>query len=146
MRLLRFSLLFALAMGSAHAADMTSYFPARDVPRFLAANFDLASVRGSFGSRRTAAQRTFASLGQAPTRVTAELVEFDSEDWYYSLRILWRGDLNRDGIEDLEVCFVDRAKNGSYNSQQALLVSRYSDSGLALALRFEVSGCETVTR
>lgn len=146
MRILCFSLFAAFAAGWAHAADVTSYFPDRDVARFLIANFDLASVRSSFGPRRTAAQRTFASLGQVPTKVTQELVEFDGADWYYSLRVLRRGDLNGDGIEDLEVCFADRAKGATYNSQQALLISRYSDAGLAVALRFEVSGCETFAR
>lgn len=146
MRILRFSLLVALTLGSAHAADVTSYFPGRDLAQFLVANFDIASVRSSFGPRRAPAQRTFASLGQVPTKVTKELLEFDGPDWYYSLRVLRRGDFNGDGIEDLEVCFTDRAKAGTYNSQQALLISRYSDSGLAVALRFEVSGCESFAR
>jgi hypothetical protein len=137
-----------MAAGSASAADVTSHFPARGTAQFLVANFDLASIRSSFGPRRTTMQRTFASLGQLPTKVTDDKVEFDGPDWYYSLQVLRRGDLNRDGIEDLEVCFVDKAKGGagSYDSQQAMLVSRYSDNTLAVALRYEVSGCETFAR
>jgi hypothetical protein len=133
-----------LFAGPASAADLTSYFPVRGAAQFLVANFDLASIRSSFGPKRTLEQRTFASLKLVPTKVTQDEVEFDGADWLYSLKVLRRGDLNRDGIEDLEVCFVDKAKGASYDSQQALLVTRYSDSSLAVALRYEVSGCETI--
>ncbi|WP_426175455.1 hypothetical protein [Massilia sp. TWR1-2-2] len=144
MRLLHHALLAAVfATAPVGAADLSSYFPPRDAAQFLVANFDLASIRSSFGPKRTLAQRSFASLGLVPTKVTQDEVEFDGADWYYSVKVLRRGDLNRDGIEDLEVCFVDKAKGASYNSQQALLVMRYSDSSLAVALSFEVSGCET---
>lgn len=129
--------------GPASAADVTSYFPARGAAQFLVANFDLASIRSSFGPKRTPMQRTFASLARVPTKVTQDEVEFDGADWFYSLKVLRRGDFNSDGVEDLEVCFVDKAKEGHYDSQQALLVTRYSDSSLAVALRFEVTGCAT---
>jgi len=55
---------------------------------------------------------------------------------------LHRDNINKDGIEDLEVCFTDRAKQGTYSTQQALLVTRYSSSSYVVALRFEVNGCE----
>ncbi|MFC0133305.1 hypothetical protein [Massilia eurypsychrophila] len=144
MRPLHHALLAAAFVAApACAADLTSYFPASGAAQFLVANFDLASIRSSFGPRRTLEQRTFASLGLVPTKVTQDEIEFDGADWLYSLKVLRRGDLNGDGIEDLEVCFVDKAKGASYNSQQALLVTRYSDSSLAVALRFAVTGCET---
>lgn len=147
MPLLRYSLLIAaIAAGSANASDVQSHFPARGAAQFLVANFDLASIRSSFGPRRTSLQRTFASLGLLPTKVADEKVEFDGADWFYSLQVVRRGDLNRDGIEDLEVCFVDKAKGATYDSQQALLVSRFSDNTLAVALKFEVAGCETFAR
>ncbi len=136
----------ALVAGPAASADLATYLPARGAAQFLVANFDLASIRSSFGPRRTKAQRTFASLGMVPTKVTEDEVEFDSDAWHYGLKVLRRGDLNGDGIEDLEVCFVDKAKGATYYSQQALLVSRYSDSSLAIALRFEVDGCETFAK
>lgn len=147
MRVLRQALLATVFVAMpAAAADVTSNFPDRGVAQFLVANFDLASIRSSFGPRRTLVQRTFASLGQVPTKVTADEVEFDGANWFYSLKVLRRGDLNNDGIEDLEVCFVDKAKGATYDSQQVLLVTRYSDSSLAVALRFEVTGCETFAK
>jgi hypothetical protein len=38
------------------------------------------------------------------------------------------------------------AKQGSYDTQKALLITRYSSSSLAVALSFELHGCETVVR
>lgn len=147
MRLVRNGLCIAvLAMGSASAADVKTYFPAAGLGQFLVANFDLASVRSSFGPRRKADQRTLLSMGVMPTKVGADMAEFDGEDWYYGLRVLRRADINGDGIEDLEVCFTDRGKVGNYDSQQALLVTRYSDNSLAVALSFSVNGCETFAR
>jgi hypothetical protein len=66
------------------------------------------------------------------------------DDWFYEMRIVGRRDVNGDGIEDLEVCFVDRATNGgTYNSSQALLITRYSADSYAIALGFSVDGvCE----
>ena len=139
-------LIAALAAGAATAADVKSYFPERELGRFLVSNLDVASIRSSLGPRRTPEKRTFASLGELATRVGEDLVEFDRADWFYSLRIIRRADINQDGIEDLEICFTDKARGASYDSQQALLVSRYSDSSLAVALKYEVHGCESFAR
>jgi hypothetical protein len=51
-----------------------------------------------------------------------------------------------DGVEDLAICFVDRAKHGSYFAQQALLVTRYTDTDLLIALKYELDDCESVVR
>ncbi|MES2127826.1 MAG: hypothetical protein V4463_11190 [Pseudomonadota bacterium] len=103
-----------------------------------AGKFDLASIRSSIGPRRTAAQRTFADLGMKPSKATEDALVFDSPgDWRYDLRIVARRDVNRDGIEDLEVCFIDRALNGgSYDNSQGLLITRYSAAGYAVALSY----------
>lgn len=142
-------LVIACALAPAMAAtpqqtssQQTSFFPQRDLGKFLAENFDLASIRSSFGPRRTAAQRTFADFDMKPTKAGDDILEFDDERWFYQLRILRRADINGDGIEDLEACFTDRAKGGSYDTRKGLLISRYSDETYAVALNYEVEGCE----
>ena len=137
-----FGLLVAAAVPAANAQPTTSFFPTRGVAQFLAENFDLASIRSSFGNRRTPAKRTFADFGMVPTAATEELLAFDDPTWYHGIKVLRRGDFNKDGIEDLEICFVDRAKEGSYNAQQPLLVTRYSATTYAVAMIFELDGCE----
>ncbi len=132
------TLLCLMVAGAVRAEPVVSYFPKGNLGRFLAEKFDLATIRSSLGPRRTAALRTFADFGMKPTKATGnDLVIERPGDWFYELRILDRRDVNGDGIEDLEVCFVDRALNGgTYNAAQGLLVTRYSADGYAIALGY----------
>lgn len=126
-----------------HAAPVITYFPARDLGVFLAKNFDLASIRSSFGPRRSPTQRTFADFQMKPSTATDNLLEFESADWLYQLRIVERRDVNGDGIEDLAVCFTDQALGGpTSRTQTGLLITRYSVKGYAVALSFSVDACD----
>ena len=127
--------------GIVQAAPLITYFPSKNLGAFLAAKFDLASIRSSLGPRRSPALRTFADFGMKPSRATDnELVYDNPGDWYYELKIVSRRDVNSDGIEDLEVCFVDRALNGgSYRTLKGLLVTRYSADDYAVALGFSLN-------
>lgn len=144
------SMLLVLAafavMPAVSAQPLVSFFPNRGLGDFLVKNFDLASIRSSFGPRRTPATRTFAAFDMGPTKATEEILEFEDASWFYGIRILRRADINGDGIEDLEICFIDKAKEGNYDAQQALLVTRYSASAYAVALNYEVNGCEKFAR
>lgn len=129
--------------GAVHADPVISYFPAKDVGLFLAKNFDLTSIRSSFGPRRTTGLRTFADFQMKPSTAANDLLEFRSDIWFYQLRIVERGDVNKDGIEDLAVCFTDQALGGAtYYSQTSLLITRYSVKGYAVALSFSVDACD----
>lgn len=143
-------LVFLALMSAAEAAPLVSHFPKKELESFLAKQFDLASIRSSFGPRRTPAQRTFADLGMKPSKASGNQLVFDSPgDWHYEMRIVGRRDVNRDGIEDLEVCFIDRALNGgTYHTSKALLITRYSAETYALALSFSLreDACEEYTR
>jgi hypothetical protein len=122
------------------AATIESYFPTKNLGRFLSEKFDLATVRSSFGPRRTSAKRTFADFEMKPSQLAEDSVVFLSPgDWLYELRIVARGDFNRDGIEDLKVCFVDRALNGgTYDTAQGLLLTRYSGDAYVIALGYSL--------
>nr|WP_314543417.1 hypothetical protein [uncultured Massilia sp.] len=148
-RSLSLALCGLLAAGAAQSAPTApvSYFPEHDLGRFLAQHFDLASIRSSLGPRRTPQLHTFADLGMMPTTATDDLLEFDTPDWFFQLRITGRRDVNKDGIEDLEACFVDQGRNGaSYNTQQSLLISRYAAQGPAVALNYSVDACAQAAR
>ena len=121
---------------SVQAAPLVSYFPKKDLGQFLADQFDLASIRSSFGPRRSPAQRTFSDFGMKPSKATDDILVFDTPGaWFYEMKIVSRRDLNKDGIEDLEVCFIDRALNGgTYHTSTGFLITRYSADGYALAL------------
>lgn len=135
------SILAGLALaGSVQASPLVSFFPREDLGRFLAEKFDLASIRSSFGPRRTPELRTFPDFGMKPSKATDDTLVFDTAgDWYYELKILSRRDVNKDGVEDLEVCFTDRALNGgTYHASSGILVTRYSADGYAVALSYRV--------
>jgi len=143
MRSLIISIVLLLAAVAVCAAPQAqSFFPKDGVTQFLVQNLDLATFRSSLGPRLSPEKHTFAGLGVVATHVTEDDVVFEDDEWSYKIRILRRADINKDGIEDLEVCFTDRAKQGTYSTQQALLVTRYSSSSYVVALRFEVNGCE----
>lgn len=143
-------LVYFLMMSTVQAAPLVSYFPKQDLGRFLADKFDLASIRSSFGPRRGPAQRTFSDFGMKPSKATEDLLEFESPgDWLYQLKVVRRGDVNGDGIEDLEVCFIDRALNdGTYNTSEGLLITRYSADSYAVALSFSLEDgvCQNYAR
>lgn len=121
-------------------AEPVSYFPKSDLGYFLATTFDLASIRSSLGPRRTPALRTFVDFGMKPREATDDLLEFDNDgEWLYQLKIVGRRDVNGDGIEDLEVCFIDRALNGGrYDTSKGLVITRYSADSYAVALSFSL--------
>jgi hypothetical protein len=127
-----------MLMSTGQAAPPISHFPQQRLEKFLAEKFDLASIRSSFGPRRTSAQRTFSDMGLKPSKADQHILEFDAPgDWFYSVKILGRRDVNNDGIEDLELCFTDRAQNGgSYSTVQGLVVTRYVPDGYAVALSY----------
>ena len=138
-------------MSSAQAEPLRSYFPKRALEQFLANNFDLATIRSSINARlRANGQRTFKDLGMKASKATENALVFDSPgDWRYELRIVGRRDVNGDGIEDLEVCFVDRALNGgTYSTSEGLLITRYSAEGYAIALSYSLDDgiCENYAR
>lgn len=144
------SALAFLMMNWVHAAPVASYFPKQNLGQFLADKFDLASIRSSFGPRRLPALRTFSDFGMKPTKATDNVLVFESPgDWRYELRIVGRRDVNGDGIEDLEVCFIDRALNGgTYNTSEGLLITRYSADGYAIALSYSLDDgvCDNYAR
>lgn len=124
----------------AQAAPVVSHFPDKELGRFLADRFDLATIRSSFGPKRTPALRTFSDFGLKPSKATDNALVFDTPgDWRYELRIVGRRDVNSDGIEDLEVCFTERALNGgTYDTAQGLLLTRYAKDGHVIALNFSL--------
>lgn len=83
---------------------VVSYFPQKALGLFLAANYDLASIRSSFGPRRTPVLRTFADFGMKPSTATENALILDeSGGWLYALKIVGRRDVNRFALKMVEV-------------------------------------------
>jgi hypothetical protein len=123
---------------TAASSVLESFLPKEDIERFIVDHFDLGTIRSSFGPRRGPGQRTFKDLGETSPVIGKGTIEFKSDGWFRGIRILGRGDYNKDGIEDLAVCFVDRALKGSYSSQQPLLLTRYGPNERLIAISYQI--------
>ena len=123
------------------AAETISYIPESDVEIFVFQKLDLSTFRSSLGPRRTVSMRTFPAFGMSPNVLKKGIIQFETDDWFYEIEIKGRKDYNGDGIEDLAICFTDRAKKGTYSARKSLLVTRYSKDGLLVALNYEIDAC-----
>jgi|TARA_E500000178_G_scaffold197533_1_gene195553 hypothetical protein len=114
-----------------------SLIPEQGLEYFVYERLDLASFRNSFGPLRSQSIRYFCDLGIAPTKAAKGLLEIEMSDWYYRVRVINRGDFNRDGLEDLYIEFIDAAKHGSYQRTDLYLITRYHADSDLIAIAFE---------
>ncbi len=128
----------ALPGGDKPMKRATSYLPAVDIERFIVEKLDLSTFRNSLGPRRGPGMRVFAHFGLRPQTWSNGLIEFKEEGWYYRVRVLGHGDFNRDGIEDVAVCFTDQSLVGTYRTEMPLLLTRFSDDGWLIAIAYEI--------
>ena len=127
--------LFLLPLG-AFADDVKpkSFFPEKELAKFLYENLDLRTFPSSLRPRMTPETKHLADLSLTPTKTEEALFEIDTEDWLYTFRIEDRIDVDKDGVEDLIVVFTDFAKKGSYRSAQQLVLTRLNDKALVVAI------------
>jgi hypothetical protein len=129
----------ALFMGlgfQAHA-ETQSFLPKDNLTAFVVEAFDLTTIRSSFGPRRLSGRANhFGDFGLKPA-ISGNTAVFDTPDWYYSVDILHRGDENGDGLEDVVICFTDKAKGGSYATVTPYLLTRYDAKGPLIALAYK---------
>ena len=130
--------LLAVQSGAAAPAVPKSFLPKKNIEQFIVDNFDLSTIRSSFGPRRLPGQRTFKDLGETSPVIGKGTIEFNSDDWSYSIKILGRKDYNRDGLEDVAVCFVERSRKGSYAASAPLLLTRYGPHDLLIAIAYQI--------
>lgn len=124
-------------------------WPAKHLALFIFERLDPASFRNSTGPAREPGDRTLRDHGVAPPDFVAEdrvisgytcSQAGESEGcWLRDIRVLGRRDFNRDGEEEVAICFVDEAHNGgSYRASQPLLLKLVE--GRVFAIHFDVEG------
>ena len=121
-------------------------FPKTDIPAFIAKNLNLRSFPNSLRPRMdgTRSSVTFSDLALVPSRLTGDIVEFDTDDWFYGLQIIEQGKEIRDN-EYLYVCFTDHSKVGSYSTVTPLRLS-YSSGKMTAAEAASSAACERFSR
>lgn len=112
-------------------------WPSTGLPEFVFARLDLTTFRNSTGGQRERGERFLPEIGIHPTEVSATAATHDDDEWLYAVRVLGRGDFNGDRVEDVAICFIDRARNGgTYDFRQPLLLQLVG--GRAVAVKYEI--------
>ena len=119
------------------AGEVRDFFPKQNLPQFLAEHFDLSTIRSSFGPKRERGKSAFLTHFYSSPNVDADSITVDTDGWLYQLKVLGVKDENGDGVQDVIVCFKDKANNGgTYNINRPYLITRYSNDMPAIALAF----------
>ena len=116
---------------------LRSFIPTHQVESFIYEKLDLASFRNSLGPSRMPNTHHFSEWGIQPTKIEEGRIEMETCDWFYSIQIIDRRDVNKDGLEDLLIEFFDAAKHGTYRTRNRYLVTRYSSGSCLIAIAFE---------
>lgn len=87
-----------------------------NVGNVLAEKLDISSFRSSLAKKATENSYTLNALSQGTVEVTDYTATYETNDWYYELKVVARVDANGDGAEDWLVWVTDKAKTGSYNT------------------------------
>jgi len=102
---------------------------------------NLSTFRNSTGPSRDKGDKYFSDLNLPLSKVTDNSLIVETEDWIYTITILKVKDFTKDGVTDIAVCFNDKAKFATYNSQQPILITQLKENSDYVALKFEVDGC-----
>lgn len=126
----------------ARPPPLTTFMPDRGFEEWVAANLDIRSFNSSMDNRREAYQARLRELGYEPVPRRGRgpvVLTFTSAEGEVTMSLFERGDLNRDGIEDVLICFQDRLKGSRYDRTQALLAQKYTPNGPLAALDVQVT-------
>jgi len=123
---------------AADVVDVKSFIPPTNVAAFVVENFDLSTIRSSFGPRRPGGQRMFfKNFGMKPSEVSSDKAIFNDDYWFYEIDVLRVADVNDDGFTDVAVCFLDQALQGTYLTRTPYVLTRYSSDAPLVALSYE---------
>jgi len=124
---------------AADKENLKSFIDTNNTMIFVLDNFDLTSIRSSFGPRRISGRANFfKDFNTSMKLINPKEAVYDSDIWYYSLTILDTRDYNDDGIIDIGVCFIDKANEGSYFSITPYILTRYNKEMPLIAISFEL--------
>jgi|GEM_PF-2946202 len=132
--------LYLTSISAASDYEIVSYMPSEGIEEFIVDRLDLTTFRNSLGPARSPGMRYFSDMGLRPTEISEGRIVFETESWYYCIELVERGDVNHDGIEDLQICFTDDSLYGTYLTKYIyLLTCLYDDSDL-IAIAYGPSG------
>ena len=138
-----FSILTLLISGMSYSegtSEIISYLPEENLEQFIVNRLDLTTFRNSLGPARSPGMRYFADMGLDPTEISQGRIVFETENWYYCIEVVEQADLNRDGIEDLLITFLDEAKEGTYLTEYLYMLVCLTGESDLIAVAYGPSG------
>lgn len=121
-------------------SQTVSYIPTEGLEQFIVDRLDLTTFRNSLGPARSVGMRHFADMGLSPTEISEGRIVFETDTWYYCMEVVARGDVNKDGVEDLLIRFTDDAIEGTYLTVYVYLMTCLSEESDLIALAYGPSG------
>jgi hypothetical protein len=115
---------------------MATPWPKDNLAGLIFERLDLSTFRNSTGPRRQAGQRLFGDLGIHASKVSDTEATYISDSFSYTVQVPGRRDYNRDGVEDVAICFSGSATQASYRTNAPYLVQLIN--GRVMALAFEI--------
>ncbi|QMV14190.1 hypothetical protein Vspart_01442 [Vibrio spartinae] len=117
---------------------MVSYscwsYPMKDIYNHL----DVTSFNSSLMPMRVGNEKHFSDFELLKAKINDNNITIDDDSWTYSITVLKK---NKMGFY---ACFVDKAKQGSYNTQFPLILRKYGNDYVAIAMRTDV--CESFAK
>jgi hypothetical protein len=131
-------LLLVINSRASWSADLVTYFPSMNLERFVADQLDVRTlgIASPRAGERKPGPVHFSDLGMRPATITAGQVTFERPHLDYVLQILSSGDYNKDGIEDLMICFTQKSKRGAVQTARPYVLTRTTKTGAVLAVAY----------
>ena len=122
-------LIFTLLSISSWATDLNDIYE----------HLDITSFNSSLRPMQISDEDTFSDFKQLPQPIISnKKIIIEDDYWLLSLEIIKEND------QDIHVCFVDKAKEGTYDAQYPLVLRSYGKRYVAIAQKSNV--CESFAR
>lgn len=120
-------LLLVFLWGGTYCAQA---FPTNEVY----AHLDITSFNSSLVQKAAQGQKHFSDLKIPNPVISKDTILIESEYWKYEMQFVKEDD------SGIHVCFVDKAKWGSYDAQTPMIIRKYADDYVAIKMNSDV--CE----
>lgn len=91
-------------------------------------NLDITSFTSSLMQKRIGNEIHFSELNLPKPKLNDSSIVMSNDRWTYKLTVTKEYD------KDLHVCFIDKAKQGTYNAQSAMILRKYGEDYVAISM------------
>lgn len=122
-----------LTARSASAETLRGFFPAHDLPKYVAEHWDLGSFDSSLNNAVAPNRRTFASAGLTVTALTADAVTLESNKLRVTVTVYHRN-IHDTGLDEISVCYREQIKGKRGETAVSFLLTQFSADTPVIAL------------